>query len=248
MTSTGATSATKSWTNNIAPLSTDTVSPTQTTTYTATCTGPGGSKDAPPVIITVTQPVPPTPTITVDVEPKTFTCNVGGQANVGATVKGTADQRVNWSISDLSIVSQKTITEGTIVLSCMRAGAVVVTATALADARASDHSNGLVTAGTATCTWTPSTGLQPDGTVQVTKGTSIGASGNCNGNVLPDWYSSDPFRVGVKGDSQTTVNGKVFETGNNATITAVFTGQASVCMQAALDQTSPAFCRTVVVK
>jgi hypothetical protein len=194
---------------------------------------------------------PPPPVISVNVQPKTFTCSVGGQANVGVVVNGTTDQRVTWTISDTSVVSQKEVNQGTIVMNCLKAGTVTVRATAFADPSKSDFATGTVTATPTTCTWTTSTGLQGDGSVRVSRNQTISATATCTGpggSMLPAWYSSEPSRVGVKGDAVTVINGESFQTGNNGTITGVFTGQASVCVQAAIDKTSPSFCRTVVVQ
>ncbi len=204
--------------------------------------------------ITTPPPPPPPPpsVVSISVQPKTFSCSVGGQANVGANVTVTAGSNlstaVTWSVSDPTVVSVKETNQNTVILSCLKVGSVTVTARAVADPSKSDSATGTVTTNVITCTWSVATGLQPDGSVIIARGQSITATGNCSNGALPAWFSSDPSRVGVRGDSVTVINGKSFQTGNGSTVTAVFTGQASVCIQAAIDETSPAFCRTVIVR
>jgi hypothetical protein len=195
-------------------------------------------------------PPPPPPSITVTVEPKTFTCNVGQQADLGAAVVAGAgvDTSVRWTISNTAIVSEASRAGNHIVLNCLQAGTVTVTACANADLTKCDSASGTVTAATPTvCTWTSNTGLQPNGDIIIPIGTtSIGASSNCTNGALPYWTSSAPSRVGVQGDQSVVVEGITFTAGYTATISCVARGEAIVSVQPAISLTSPSFSRKVI--
>lgn len=213
--------------------------------------GSGGGTVSPSPIPTPVPTPSPAP-VTINVTPKTASCVVGGQMTFGASVSGSTNTAVQWTSTDPSVASVKSTSQNQVVLDCLKAGSVTVRATSVADSSKSDTATGTVTNGSITCTWTVPSGLQPDGSVQMNRGTTLTATATCTNlagaTFLPAWFSSDPSRVGVRGNSQTTIGGARYETGNTATISAVFTGQAIVSVQPAIDLTSPSYSRTVVVR
>jgi uncharacterized protein YjdB len=242
-------SASDGWSGSKAVSGSQSVSPTVTTTYTLTCAGQGTSVTR-SVTITVNEPAT---VVSVTIQPDTARCSVGGQLNFGAnvTVTGNASTGVTWSVSNASIASIYQTSGNQVTLNCHQVGQVTVTARSVHDTSKFDTAIGIVIAGTMNCTWSPASGLQANGDV-ITSRTTVSASGTCTNehgqSFLPYWYSSAPSRVGVQASQQVVIDGTTYYAGNNATITGVATGEAMVCIQAAISQTSPAFCRKVIVQ
>ena len=223
---------------------------------TVTATGIGCAPASPPP----SPPGPPGPSppppgvVSVNVEPNTFTCVVGSQTILEALVQvtGGASTAVAWSISDTTVVSVETTVGNQVVLRCLKIGSVTVTARSVVDSSKSDSVSGSVTPGTISCTWSPASGLQPDGSVEIAFNQTIAATAVClnqyGQNFLPFWYSSDPSRVGVAGEQSVTIGGHSYPAGTSATIRGIWIGQAIVTVQAAIPETSPSFSRTVTVK
>ena len=197
-------------------------------------------------------PPPPPSVVSISVQPKTALCTVGGQANFGVsvTVTGNASTAVRWTVSDPTVASMQDPNVHQLVLNCLKTGTVIATAQAVADPSKTDFGTLTVNTSGVICSWSPATGLQPDGSVTIAKGQTVAATASCSGGALPAWFSEDPAFVKVGGTTPTTINDKQFQTGNTATVTGVFTTSRDVrvCVQAAIDQTSPAFCRIVKVQ
>lgn len=80
---------------------------------------------------------------------------------------------------------------------------------------------------------------------QTLTATCIQGSGQtaCN----PYWTSSDPSRLRVEGTGSVNIGGVTYRVGTTATLTAVASGSANICVQWSLTQTSPSFCSVKTV-
>ncbi len=203
------------------------------------------------ITVTAGSCVTPPSVVSISVQPKTFTCVVGGEFTLGANVTVTAGSNlstaVTWSLSDQTVASLRSTTQNQAVFNCLKVGTVTATARAMADPSKSDSATGTVTPNGPQCTFTPSIAPQPDGkTFIINTGQTFTGTASCTGgNGLPAGYSSDPSRVGITGNQPT---GGIYQTGTVFTIKGLFTGQATVGIQASLTQTSPSVSWTVIVK
>jgi uncharacterized protein YjdB len=221
-------SATGGWSGSKPVTGTQQVSPTQTTTYTLTCTGPAGSVSA-NVTVTVTQA-----TVTsVTVAPKTATCNVGSQASFGASVlvQGNLSTDVLWSVSDPSKASIVSTVNNQLVLNCLGAGTVTVTARSAADQTKFDTGTLTISAPVSNIKTIELTAssftLAVGGTRQTQAVCKIdGQVVSCN----PWWYSAEPSRISV--DPRTGL------------LTALASGMVQICVQWSQTETSPVACRS----
>lgn len=222
------------------------------TTITATPTSGQGQSASANVTVNACPSQPRV--ISVNVQPETFECVVGGNFSLSANVEveGGASTAVTWSVSNTSIAVVSSTAGNAVVIDCVGLGSVIVTARAVADTSVSDSSTGQVVPGTITCTWTTNSGLQSNGDVIISKGQTITATAVCENehgeSFLPYWYSSAPSRVGVRADQTVNIDGTSFYAGNTATIEGIYQGEAIVSVQAAIDQTVPAFSRKVIVQ
>lgn len=81
-----------------------------------------------------------------------------------------------------------------------------------------------------------------------TQGTVITVTATCTGTLscsAPAWYTDHPEIISITGNGPaTTVNGVTYHTGTTATIRFIGIGSARLCVQPAINVTSPNFCAT----
>jgi hypothetical protein len=153
---TNATSATASaspadsnWSGTVAMSGSAKVSPTATTKYTLTCNGNGVSASA-DATVTVTAPVP----VSVTISPKTASAYTNGTQQFSATVSGSSNTAVTWSVNN---VTGGNATIGTVNSSGLytapatvpNPATVTVTATSVADTKQFDSAAISIVAATA---------------------------------------------------------------------------------------------------
>ncbi|MHB1330372.1 MAG: hypothetical protein ACYCY6_00115 [Minisyncoccota bacterium] len=195
----------------------------------------------------------PSPIITIAPSSLCFSMQLGQPASLPVTVTAT-----NANLADVRLVSSLTgvtLTGSGANWNVVRSGSF----TDRADGNISAHLVGdpntplasipvqvyttLCPGQSGSISYTPSGGTV-SGTETLTA-TCIQGSGQtaCN----PYWTSSDPSRLRVEGTGSVNVGGVTYRVGTTATLTAVASGSAEICVQWSLTQTSPRFCSVKTV-
>jgi hypothetical protein len=203
-------------------------------TYTVFATHQGQTVST---TVTVTGSCLPPAQIVVTVAPKTETCPFPGQATFGASVTGTTagqSTAVTWSVSNQSVATIATVTSNSVVLNCLQAGQVTVTATSVADPTKFDT-------GTLTVQSPPPAQCPTISQIDYSpKGGNIGVNenrlitldqvANWPTNCDMIWTSDAPSRIQVNGaDNVRQVAGEWFYSGQRASIRGIFAGSAVIC-------------------
>lgn len=191
----------------------------------------------------------------VVVTPSTFALIVGGQGvtlTANVTAVGGAPTTVTWSADQTCVLlspNGNTVTV-TAVNTCP---SVVVKATSTYDTSKSGTSTGSVSSGNITCTFTSDVGGQANGSILLNKNQQATLTGMCtnqNGaTFIPYWYVNDTAIITVVGATTTKVIGGVsYPAGPQAILKGIWTGSATVTMQAAVTDKTVLFSRLVNVQ
>jgi hypothetical protein len=182
--------------------------------------------------------------ISVSVNPKTLTLTLGGgSGQLTATVTG-ATPSGTWSLPENKGCVSLSVNGTVATVSPVKLCSEIVRYT---QAGVSDQAVVTVNAGASSCTWSNASGSNVYN--NYTYNQPFQAVGNCvyqGVQQQPYWYSKDPSRFTVQGAPYVCmISGVPYPCGTSATIKPIYYGSTDICDQAAVQDNSVFFCRTV---